>query len=53
MAIGQAHGPANAVIKSHGEAIGMTEDASALLRWMVVGPEVRCLVVEFESLADA
>ena len=53
MAIDQAHEHANAVIKSDGGAIGITEDASALRRWMVAGPEVSRLVVEYESLAGA
>ena len=53
MAIDQAHEHANAVIKYDGGAIGITEDASALRRWMVAGPEVSCLVVEYESLAGA
>ena len=48
MAIDQVHGPANVVIKSHGEAICITGEASALWRWMVVGPEVRCLVTGWE-----
>ena len=52
-AIDQAHEHANAVIKSDGGAIGITEDASALRRWMVAGPEVSRLVVEYESLAGA
>ena len=34
MAIDQAHEHANAVIKSDSGAIGITEDASALRRWM-------------------
>ena len=53
MAIDQAHEHANAVIKSDGGAIGITEDASALRRRMVAGPEVSPLVVEDESLASA
>ena len=53
MAIGQAHEHANAVIKSDSGAIGITEDASALRRWMVAGPEVSRLVVEYESLVGA
>ena len=53
MAIVQAHEHANAVIKSDGGAIGITEDASALRRWMVAGPEVCRIVAEYESLALA
>ena len=53
MAIDQAHEHANAGIKSEGGAISITEDASALRRWMVAGSEVSCFVVEYESLAGA
>ena len=53
MAIDQAHEHANAVIKSDGEPISITEDAAALRRWMVAGPEVSRLVAEYESLTDA
>ena len=53
MAIDQAHEHANAVIKSDCGAIGITEDVSALRRWMVAGPEVSRLVVEYESLTGA
>ena len=53
MAIDQAHEHANAIIKSDDGAISITDDASALRRWMVAGPEVCRLVAEYESLADA
>ena len=48
LAIDQAHEQANAVIKGDGGAIGITEDASALRRWMVAGPEVSRLVGQYE-----
>ena len=44
MAIDQAHEQANAVIKGDGGAIEITEDPSALRRWMVAGPAVSQLV---------
>ena len=47
MAIDQAHEQENAVIKGEGGAIGVTEDPSALRRWMVAGPEVSRLATEF------
>ena len=49
MAIDQAHEQANAVIKADGGAIGVTEDPSALRRWMVAGPEVSHLVAQYEA----
>lgn len=52
MAIDQAHEQANAVIKGDGGAICLTENPSALKRWMVAGPEVRRLVLEYEKSSD-
>ena len=45
MAIDQAHEQNNAASKG---AIGLTEDPSALRRWMVAGPELSRLVNTFE-----
>jgi len=53
MAIDQAHEQANAVIKADGGAIGITEDPSALRRWMVAGPEVSQLVAHYEAASEA
>ena len=47
MAIDQAHEHANAVIKGEGGAIGVTEDPSALRRWMEAGPKVSRLATEY------
>lgn len=44
MALDQAHEQNNAIIKADGGAIGVTEDPSALRRWMVAGPEVSRLL---------
>ena len=49
MAIDQAHEQPNAVIKADEGAIGMTEDPSALRRWMIAGPEVNNLVAQYEA----
>ena len=49
IAIDQAHEQANAVIKADGGAIGVTEDPSALRRWMIAGPEVSHLVAQYEA----
>ena len=53
IAIGQAHEWANAVIKGEGGAIGVTEDPSALRRWMVGGPEASRLATEYEIVSEA
>ena len=44
LAIDQAHEQANAVIKGDDGAIGVTEDPSALQRWMIAGTEVSHVV---------
>ena len=51
MAIDQAHGQNNAAIKGDGGAIGVTEDPSALRRWMVAGPEISRLVANYETVS--
>ena len=51
MAFDQAHQQANAVIKGDGGAIGITEDPSALKRWMVAGPLVSHLVANYEEVS--
>ncbi|CAE1329775.1 unnamed protein product [Acanthosepion pharaonis] len=43
VAMGQAHEQVHAVIKSNEGAIGVTEDQSALRRWMIAAPEVTWL----------
>lgn len=48
MAIDQAHEQMNACIKGDGGAVGLTDNPSALLRWMVAGPEVARCIQEFE-----
>ena len=45
----QAYEQNNELIKGDGGAIGLTENLSALLRWMVSGPELARLVKEFEN----
>ena len=52
LALDQAHEQANATIKADGGAIGLTEDPSALRRWMVAGPEVSRLVSLYEIEAQ-
>ena len=49
IAIDQAHEQNNASVKGDGGAVGLTENASALHRWMVSGPEMARLIGEFED----
>ena len=39
----------NACIKSDGGAVGLTDNPSALRRWMVAGPEVAALIEDLHS----
>ena len=48
IAIDQAHEQNNKVIKGDGGAVGLTEDSSALRRWMVSGPEISRFIEQFE-----
>ena len=52
MAIDQCHEQNNATVKESGGAIGLTTDPLALRRWIVAGPEVARIVVEFEEYAS-
>ena len=45
----QVHEQQNAILKGDGGIIGITEDQSALKRWMVAGPEISRVLNEFES----
>jgi len=45
----QVHEQNNELIKGDGGALGLTMKPSALLRWMVSGPELARLVKEFEN----
>ena len=48
MAMDHAHEQMNASIKGDGGAVGITENPSALMRWMVAGPEIARCIQEFE-----
>lgn len=50
-AIDQACEQANAVINADGGVITMSEDPSALRRWMVAGPKVSYLVEQYEAVS--
>ena len=45
----QVHEQLNAMVKGDGEVIGITENETALKRWMVAGPEVARLLMEHED----
>ena len=45
----QGHEQNNACIKSDGGAVGLTDNPSALQRWLVAGPEVAALIKDFED----
>ena len=49
MSIDQCHEQMNKLVKGEGGAIGLTEDPQALERWMVAGPEISRLILEFEN----
>ena len=38
----------NTLVKGEGGAVGLTEDPQALERWLVAGPEISQLILEFE-----
>ena len=52
LAIDQAHEQNNASVKGDGGAVGLTENPSALRRWMVSGPEMARVIAEFQATAD-
>ncbi|ELU07992.1 hypothetical protein CAPTEDRAFT_216620 [Capitella teleta] len=49
IALDHCHEQNNAVIKGSGGAVGLTENPSALKRWIVAGPEITRLITEFED----
>ncbi len=51
MAVDQCHEQNNASVKdSAGGAIGLMTNPEAFMCWMVAGPEVSRMLMEFESL---
>ena len=50
--IDQAHEQNNACIKGDGGAVGLTDNPSALRRWMISGPEVARVISEFEAAVN-
>lgn len=49
LAVDQAHEQHNAVVKGDGGAIGLTQDPTALRRWMIAGPEICRILKEFSD----
>ena len=52
MALDQAHEQLNALVMGEGGAVGLTENAAALRRWMVAGPEIPRMIQEFEGVSQ-
>ena len=50
IALDHAHEQVNSVVKGEGGAVGLTESAAALRRWMVAGPELSRMIEEFENI---
>ena len=48
MSFDQFHEQMNTLVKGEGGAVGLTEDPQALERWLVAGPEISQLILEFE-----
>ena len=48
-----AHEQNNSIVKGDGGAIGLTENSSQLMRWMVAGPEMARVIGEFEDSVQA
>ena len=48
MAIDQGHEQNNAIMKDDGGIVGITQDATALLRWSLTGPEIVRATSKFE-----
>ena len=52
IAIDHAHEQNNKCVKGDGGAIGLTENSSELLPWMIAGPEIARIIAEFEISKD-
>ena len=52
IAADQNHEQMNAKINRVGGAIGLTENETALQRWLICGPEISRLLDEFESINE-
>ena len=52
IALDHAHEQNNASVKGDGGAVGLTENRTALRRWMVSGPEMARVIGEFEAASE-
>ena len=52
VSIDQAHEQLNAVIKTDGGVVGLTENDAALSRWTIAGPEITRVIQEFEASVE-
>ncbi|KAK3912859.1 Chromosome-associated kinesin KIF4 [Frankliniella fusca] len=52
LGVDQAHEQNNRIVKEDGGAIGLTQNPTALRRWMLAGPEVTNLLLEFREETD-
>ena len=52
ISLDQAHEQVNALVKSDGGAVGLTNNPAALRRWMIAGPGIARLVEKFEEGYD-
>lgn len=50
MHLGQVHEQNNKLVKGSSGAVELTENPTAIRRWMISGPEQARLLKEFESL---
>ena len=48
----QAHEQNNKIVKIDGGAIGILDNATALIKWMIAGPEIARLLELFENSTD-
>ena len=46
----QAHAQINVCVKEDGGIVRPTENPNALIRWMVAGNEIACMIREFEDM---
>ena len=53
IAADQNHEQMNAKIKEVGGAIGLTENETALQRWLICGPEISQLMEECENVNES
>ena len=53
MSLDESHEHNNACVNEQGGTIGLTETQTALLRWMVAGPEMARVVTEFLEGIDS